>query len=108
MILNNLEQLDDPLSKTDGKFFQYMEVAERTSFKQSGAGDFTAFLLSLLDYNHGERLLLTKKEMPFYMARQLVDAKADVVLMDGNFYLLLVKDEKVNFSTSFSTMASFS
>ena len=83
-ILNNLREPDDgSLSKTDRKFFQYMQVAERAGF-ESMTNDFTVFLLSLLDYDHGTRLLRTKNVMPLYMAGKRVDANADVVLMDGD------------------------
>jgi hypothetical protein len=93
-ILDDLQEPDGPLSKTDRKFFQYMQVAERAGFEPV-TSDFTVFLLSLLDYDHDARLLRTNNVMPFYMAGKRVEAKADVVLMDGDSYLLVVQEEKV-------------
>jgi len=68
-ILDNLQEPDGPLSKTDRKFFQYMQVAERAGFEPV-TSDYTVFLLSLLDYDHDTRLLRTKNVMPLYMAGQ--------------------------------------
>ena len=60
-----------------------MQVAERAGFEPV-TSDYTVFLLSLLDHDHDTR----KNVMPMYMARQRVEAKADVVLMDGNSIFL--------------------
>lgn len=107
-ILNNLHEPDAPVSKTERKFFQYMQVAERAGSEQPTPSDFTFFLLNLMDYDHDTWLLCTKDVMPFYMAGQRVDAKVDVVLMDHNRHLLLVQQEQVNLSTSCCTMTPYS
>ena len=106
-ILDNFQEPNGPLSKTDRKFFQYMQVAECAGFEPV-TSDYTVFLLSLLDYDHDTRLLRTKNVMPLYMARQRVEAKADVVLMDGNSYLLVVQEEKGISQLAVASMAPYS
>jgi len=86
-----------------------MQVAERAGFEPvQVTSDYTLFLLSLLDYDHDTRLLRTKNVMPLYMAGQRVEAKADVVLMDGNSYLLVVQEEKVISQLAVASMALYS
>jgi hypothetical protein len=81
-ILNNLEEPSGPMSQSDRKFFQYLRLAVS---EDPAIHDFAAFLLNLLAYDCDDRLLRSQKEMSFYMARQLVKAKADMALMDGDF-----------------------
>jgi hypothetical protein len=107
-ILNNFQQPDGPLSKMDRKFFQYMEAAENPGAEDSAVNDFVVFLLSLFDYDRGNWLLRTGKEMFFYMCGEHVNVKPGVVLMDYGAHLLLVLEDKVNFSASSSTTTSYS
>jgi len=101
-ILKNLAEPAGPLSKTDQNFFIYMRMAELGTSEESAVDDFAIFLLSMLDYDRDDRVLCSRKEMSFYMAGQLVDAKANVVLINRGFYLLLVQEDKVFSSTSAS------
>lgn len=54
-----------------------------------------------MDYDHGAWLLCTKNVMLSYSS---VNAKADVALMNGDRYLLLMQVEKVISSTSCGIM----
>ena len=54
----------------------------------------------MLDYDRDGRVLRSRKEMSLYMAGQRVDAKADVVLINNGFNLLLVQGDKVFSSSS--------
>jgi len=92
-ILNNLQEPAGPLSKIERKFFQLMADVEYPCAEVAAVNDFAVFLLSLLDYDHDDRRLHTDKEMTFYMAGQHVGAKADVVLMDTERFLLLILEE---------------
>ncbi|KAM6499421.1 hypothetical protein JOM56_004929 [Amanita muscaria] len=94
-ILNNLDRPDGPLSKNDRHFFQYLKEAEGANSEDSSAvDDFTAFLLRMLDYDNGGRVIRIRKELSFYMAGQHVDAIPDVCLTNDHDYFLLVQGDK--------------
>jgi hypothetical protein len=62
--------------------------------------NFVVFLLGMLNYDNGQRVLHTRKEMTFYMCGSKVDAKADVTVIErqGHLfqYILLVHEDKVH------------
>ena len=68
--------------------------------EESLVDDFAAFLLRLLNYNDGRRVVHLRKELGFEMCGQRVDAKTDVCITErsattGVRYLLLVQEDKV-------------
>ncbi|KAL0952234.1 hypothetical protein HGRIS_006524 [Hohenbuehelia grisea] len=81
------------LTKEERKFFQYLRVASSDS-EESAVDDFAKSLLGMLDYDSGNRLIRSRKEMSFYMGGQKVDAKADITLMSNNYHLLVVQENK--------------
>jgi hypothetical protein len=99
ILLNNLKRPSAPISKENRLFFRYLEDA--TSRFPSGppaesaVDDFAAFLLRMLDYDEPERVVHQRLEIGFMMCGQKVDAKPDVVIMDGDDYILLVQEDKV-------------
>ncbi|KAJ7851442.1 hypothetical protein B0H14DRAFT_3661335 [Mycena olivaceomarginata] len=51
------------------------------------------------DYDEPERVVHQRLEIGFMMCGQKVDAKPDVVIMDGDDYILLVQEDKVRVVT---------
>jgi hypothetical protein len=101
VILDNLEEPAGTLQKGDMDFFAYMEDAMAIPpGEESSVDDFAAFLLKMLSYDEGRRVVHLWKEMRFEMCGQHVDAKADVCIMErsvsGVKYLLLVQENKVS------------
>ncbi|KAH9080645.1 hypothetical protein EDB83DRAFT_2340639 [Lactarius deliciosus] len=99
-ILDNLEEPAGSLHKTDMDFFVYMEDAMAIPPGEgSFVGDFTAFVLRMMRYDGGRRVVHLRREMGFEMCGQRVGAKADVCVMEhsgtGVKYLLLVQEDKV-------------
>ena len=100
VILDNLEEPAGSLHKADMDFFAYMEDAMTIPpGEESFVDDFAAFLLKMMSYDEGRRVIHLWKEMGFEMCGQRVDAKADVCVMErsgtGAKYLLLVQEDKV-------------
>ncbi|KIL65191.1 hypothetical protein M378DRAFT_1039664 [Amanita muscaria Koide BX008] len=74
---------DEPagsLHKADMDFFAYMEDAMTS--EESFVDDFAAFLLKMMGYDEGRRVIHLRKEMGFEMCGQRVDAKTDVCVME--------------------------
>jgi hypothetical protein len=100
VILDNLEEPAGPLHKADMDFFAYMEDAMIIPpGEESLVDDFAAFVLKMMRYDEGRRVIHLRKEMGFEMCGQRVDAKTDVCVMErsgtGAKYLLLVQEDKV-------------
>ena len=100
VILNNLEEPAGPLHKADMDFFAYMEDAMSIHpGEESFVDDFAAFILRMMRYDAGRRVIHLRKDMGFEMCGQRVDAKTDVCVMErsstGARYLLLVQEYKV-------------
>lgn len=100
IIWNNIMAPAGQLSKTERLFFAYLQDAmEMLPDEESQVDDFVIFLLGLLDYDNGQHVLHTRKEMSFYMCGSRVDAKADVTVIErhGSYfeYILLVQEDKV-------------
>ena len=87
----------DRISKADHHFFGYMEDAMIPE-SESLVDDFAVFLLQMMDYDTGSRILHTRKEMSFQMCGQNVSAKADICLVDRSqrSCILLVQEDKVS------------
>lgn len=80
-------------------FFAYLEDAMQFSpDEESVVDDFAVFLLKMLEYDVGRRVIHTRKDMPFYMCGMKVDAKADVTILKRTGplvqYVLLVEEDK--------------
>ncbi|KAH8998675.1 hypothetical protein EDB92DRAFT_1933054 [Lactarius akahatsu] len=91
------------LHKADMDFFAYMEDAMAIPpGEESFVGDFAAFVLRMMRYDEGRRVVHLRREMGFEMCGQRVDAKADVYVMErsgtGAKYLLLVQEDKYHLS----------
>jgi hypothetical protein len=105
VILNNLEEPiggpGPPLLKSELDFFSYLEDAMAIPpAEESFVDDFAAFILRLMNYNDGRRLIHLWKALGFEMCGQRVDAKTDVCITErspttGVRYLLLVQEDKV-------------
>src|SRR6202167_2821000 len=100
IILDNLEEPAGPLRKADMDFFAYMEDAMIIPpGEESLVDDFAAFVLKMMHYDEGHRVIHLRKEMGFEMCGQHVDAKTDVCVMErsgiGAKYLLLIQEDKV-------------
>ncbi|KAF8517382.1 hypothetical protein BU17DRAFT_49786 [Hysterangium stoloniferum] len=103
VILDNLDEPTGPLHKADMDFFTYMEDAmyippEHESF----VSDFAAFVLKMMCYDEGRRVIHLRKEIPFEMCGESVDVKTDVCVMEpvdmGGKYLLLLQEDKSHIS----------
>ncbi|KAL0958667.1 hypothetical protein HGRIS_013999 [Hohenbuehelia grisea] len=81
------------LTKDETNFFKYLALANSNN-EESAVDDFATHLLRLMNYDDGGWLLRTKKEMGFYMGGQMVDAKADVSIMNGQYYILVAQEDK--------------
>jgi hypothetical protein len=100
-ILDNLDEPPPPLSKADMDFFAYMEDAMAVPpDRESFVADFAAFILKLMRYDEGRRVIHSGVEIQFEMCGESVDAKIDVCVMRGlgnrgPKYLMLVQENKV-------------
>src|ERR1700691_3182573 len=88
------------LCTADMDFFAYMEDAMIIPpGEESLVDDFAAFVLKMMRYDEGRRVIHLRKEMGFEMCGQRVDAETDVCVMErsgiGAKYLLLVQEDKV-------------
>lgn len=93
-----LKNIDRPTtcSKTERQFFGLLEDALLAT--ESHISDFVVFLLDLLDYNDGDRVIHRCKELGFVMCGERVVAKPDVCLLNHpgrGVCLLLVQEDKV-------------
>jgi hypothetical protein len=103
-----LDYLNEPavaLSKSDMDFFAYLEDAMAIPpGEESLVDDFAAFVLKMMRYDEGRRVIHLRKEMGFEMCGERVDAKTDVCVMErsgpGAKYLLLVQEDKVRSANS--------
>jgi len=106
VILNNMEEPigGPPLLKSELDFFSYLEDAMAIPpEEESSVDDFVAFILRLMNYNDGRRLIRLRKELGFEMCGQRVDAQTDVCITErspttGVRYLLLVQEDKRHIS----------
>ncbi|KAH9042226.1 hypothetical protein EDB85DRAFT_1857078 [Lactarius pseudohatsudake] len=100
-----LDKSAGSLHKADMDFFAYMPVEDAMAIppgEESFVGDFAAFVLRIMRYDEGRRVVHLRREMGFEMCGQRVDAKADVCVMErsgtGAEYLLLVQEDKYHLS----------
>ena len=101
VILNNLEgPTTVTLNKADMDFFGYMEDATMNSpNEQTFVVDFAAFILRMMHYDQGHRLVQVRKKMEFEMRGQCVETKVDVCIFEHSAaigkHLLLMQENKV-------------
>jgi hypothetical protein len=100
-ILDNLDQPPGPLLYNDIQFFAYKRSAEHPDPRTHSCIDFTIFLLNLLGYEGGHRLLGLWAKDPFLMAGRRIIANIDLFLMKLdelriNEYILIVHEHKVS------------
>ncbi|KIK08039.1 hypothetical protein K443DRAFT_672922 [Laccaria amethystina LaAM-08-1] len=98
-ILDNLDQPPGPLLYNDIQFFAYKRSAEHPEPRTHSCIDFTIFLLNLLGYEGGHRLLGLWAKEPFLMAGRRIIANIDLFLMKLdelriNEYILIVHEHK--------------
>ncbi|KAF6754864.1 hypothetical protein DFP72DRAFT_1169857 [Ephemerocybe angulata] len=98
IIWNHEKAPPGPIPKPIRHFFRYLEDAMVFPYHQSFVIDFTMFLLGMLDYDDGRRVLHTWKDMPFFMPDGMVDVKACATVIEQhdvrlNQYILLVKED---------------
>ncbi|KAJ8496415.1 hypothetical protein ONZ45_g12479 [Pleurotus djamor] len=91
---------DEDLEKVEWSFFALLEDAmSLTPGQESSVDDFARFLLELLGYDSGKRVIHSRRELNFTMCGQRVDAKTDICVMRriglGAQYVLLVQEDKV-------------
>ncbi|EDR02351.1 uncharacterized protein LACBIDRAFT_309609 [Laccaria bicolor S238N-H82] len=92
-ILDNLDEPPGPLLEMDYPFFAYKHYAEQPHT----FNDFPMFLLKLLRYESGRRLLLVWAKDPLLMAGRRVIANTDLYLMkvgEVKEVLLIVHEDK--------------
>jgi hypothetical protein len=101
-ILDNQEEPTDSgyqLSKAEIDFFAYLETA--TVFRgdeQPFVTDFLVYMLRMMGYDEGHRVVRTKNEMPLEMCGKRVSGTVDVSVMkwrNGLEYLFLATEYKV-------------
>ena len=95
VILNNIDQ-PTACNKVERKFFGLLE--DTTLGEKSHIDDFAAFLLDLMDYNDGDRVIHSHKELGFVMCGKRVLAEPDVCLVDHpgrGGCLLIVQEDRV-------------
>ncbi|KAJ8456961.1 hypothetical protein ONZ45_g18512 [Pleurotus djamor] len=90
---------DEDLEKVEWSFFALLEDAmSLTPGQESSVDDFARFLLELLGYDSGKRVIHSRRELNFTMCGQRVDAKTDICVMRriglGAQYVLLVQEDK--------------
>ncbi|KAF9066042.1 hypothetical protein BDP27DRAFT_1424194 [Rhodocollybia butyracea] len=99
VVLNNVTRPRPPAVITDDErlFFAHLKYLNT---EKSSPHDFTRHLLSMLRFDHNERLLTMRESMTFTMCGARVRAKADVAvyMMEASNveYLLMVKAAKTN------------
>jgi hypothetical protein len=94
--LDNLDDPPGPLLNNDRLFFAYKCSAERAERRLSCI-DLTRFLLDLLDYNSGYRLLSVWAKLSLLMGGRRINANIDLfVINELDEYLLIIHEDKVS------------
>jgi hypothetical protein len=87
------------LVKDEANFFGYLDSAMAAPPDASAVVDFTRFLLRLLGYNLGRRIVNCHKEIAFEMCGRGVSANVDLCVMDRSRlldpYVLLMRENQV-------------
>lgn len=79
VILNNVKKPPNLSDKTDIDLFQCLHGAALfPPDEESPVADFTAFLLKMMRYSEGHRVVHLRKETRFEMCGERVSAKVDV------------------------------
>jgi hypothetical protein len=101
VILYNLDEPAVPLHKIELDFFTYLEDAMNMApEEESLVDDFAAFILRMMNYDEGRRVVHLRKELGFEMCGEQVDAITDVCITERSptthvRYSLLVQENRV-------------
>lgn len=82
------------LSEMESDFFFYMKAVEESESLESAVDDFAYCLLRILGFTSKNRKIRQRPPMHFVMSGQKVDACADITLVDGRSFVLLVQEDK--------------
>ncbi|KAL0954811.1 hypothetical protein HGRIS_014921 [Hohenbuehelia grisea] len=90
--------------RKDFNFFALLsDIVSLGPGQESSVDDFARFLLEMMDFDEGSRVLHTRRELHFTMCGQRVDAKTDVCLMqlvsNTLLYILLIQEDKRHISS---------
>ncbi|KAJ7057881.1 hypothetical protein C8F01DRAFT_1151431 [Mycena amicta] len=97
IILNHCKRPPGPISKQNRLFFRYLMDANSFLCGPSAetlVGDFAAFLFRMLDYDEPERVVRQRPNIRFMMCGKYLDAEPDIVITDGDDFILLVQEDK--------------
>jgi hypothetical protein len=97
VILDNEQYPPGGIQDTnDRMFFFYLdEVMAVPPGEESAVDDFSANLLSILQYNSDDRYIRQRKDIPFFICGSNSHAKTDVCVVDRQLgILLLVQEDK--------------
>ncbi|PPQ83398.1 hypothetical protein CVT25_003845 [Psilocybe cyanescens] len=93
-----LQESDMPdsaqISKEDHVFFKYLRRVGLYRFGKEAGNDLIRHVLKMLDFDDGERLITTGREMILEVCGTRVSAKADTDVWDGYAHSLLVQCEE--------------
>ena len=103
VVLNNLKEPTGPLLKSDMDFFAYLEdaMAMNPDLESPYVADFVTFILKMMHYDEGRRVVHSREEIGFEMCGERVTASPDVCVMErwrkGSTpkHLLLMQEDKV-------------
>jgi hypothetical protein len=70
------------LHKSERDFFTYWEDAMTIPPEESLVDDFAAFVLRMMSYDEGRRVVQLQKELVFEVCRQRVDVKTDICITE--------------------------
>ena len=96
VILNNLAWPPPPavVTKEERIFFEFLACAN--VLEVAAMDDFAGHVFRMLDFDGGERSIATKRELSFTMCDTRVWAKADITVMEGSTYSLVIQEDKVS------------
>ena len=95
VILNNLTWPPPAVvTKEEHIFFEFL--ARANVLEVAAVDNFAGHVLRMLDFDGGERSIATKRELSFTMCGTRVWAKADITVMEGSTYLLMIQEDKVS------------
>lgn len=102
VVLNNLKEPTDPLLKSDMDFFAYLEDAMvmNPDMESPYVADFVAFILKMMHYDEGRRVVHSREEIGFEMCGEVSRPHQMFVSWSGGKrstgkHLLLMQEDKV-------------
>ena len=96
VVLNNAVRPAPPavITKEERLFFQYLDRA--TIGEEAAVDDFAGHILRMLNFDDNDRSIATRRELSFTMCGTRVWARADIAILDGAEYSLMVREDKVS------------